>query len=107
MLRYNYCHHAKVFGSNPTGDFLFTFPYLDLQWLYINRHRALQNPVLLGDWSFAKGLPGLVAHPLLNWSTIRIYAERFKALIREGERETVCTFFRNNPIHPDDPAYGR
>jgi hypothetical protein len=47
------------------------------------------------------------ARPLVNWSTIRIYAERFKALIRESERETVCTFFRNNPIHPDEPAYGR
>ncbi|KAJ7794406.1 hypothetical protein B0H14DRAFT_2621908 [Mycena olivaceomarginata] len=47
------------------------------------------------------------ARPLINWSTIRVYAERFKALIREGERETVCTFFRNNPIHQDEPAYGR
>ncbi|KAJ7894278.1 hypothetical protein B0H14DRAFT_3427046 [Mycena olivaceomarginata] len=47
------------------------------------------------------------ARPLINWSTIRIYAERFKALIREGERETVCTFFHNNPIHQDEPAYGR
>jgi hypothetical protein len=47
------------------------------------------------------------ARPLLNWSTIRVYAERFKALIREGERETVCTFFRNNPLHKDEPAYGR
>lgn len=47
------------------------------------------------------------ARPLINRSTIRVYAERFKALIREGERETVCTFFRNNPIHPDEPAYGR
>jgi hypothetical protein len=47
------------------------------------------------------------ARPLVNWSTIRVYAERFKALIREGERDTVCTFFHNNPIHPDEPAYGR
>jgi hypothetical protein len=47
------------------------------------------------------------ARPLVNWSTIRVYAERFKALIRDGERETICTFFRNNPIHPDEPAYGR
>ncbi|KAJ7810958.1 hypothetical protein B0H14DRAFT_3480176 [Mycena olivaceomarginata] len=47
------------------------------------------------------------ARPLVNWITIRVYAERFKALIREGERETVCTFFRNNPINPDEPAYGR
>ncbi|KAJ7817930.1 hypothetical protein B0H14DRAFT_3148033 [Mycena olivaceomarginata] len=47
------------------------------------------------------------ARPLVNWSTIRVYAERFKALIREGERETVCTFFRNNPVHQDEPAYGR
>lgn len=37
------------------------------------------------------------ARPLLNWSNIRVYAECFKALIREGEGETVCTFFRNNP----------
>ncbi|KAJ7315395.1 hypothetical protein DFH08DRAFT_1040110 [Mycena albidolilacea] len=47
------------------------------------------------------------ARPLVNWATIRVYAERFKALIREGERETVCTFFRNNPVHQDEPAYGR
>jgi hypothetical protein len=47
------------------------------------------------------------AQPLINHGTIHVYAERFKALIREGERDTVCTFFRNNPIHPDEPAYGR
>ncbi|KAJ7705726.1 hypothetical protein B0H14DRAFT_3526262 [Mycena olivaceomarginata] len=47
------------------------------------------------------------ARPLVNRTTIRVYAERFKALIRETERETVCTFFRNNPIHQDEPAYGR
>ncbi|KAJ7860700.1 hypothetical protein B0H14DRAFT_3445904 [Mycena olivaceomarginata] len=47
------------------------------------------------------------SRPLVNWFTIRVYAERFKALIREGERETVCTFFRNNPIHKDEPAYAR
>jgi hypothetical protein len=46
------------------------------------------------------------ARPLVNWITIRVYAEHFKALIREGERETVCTFFRNNPIYKDKPAYG-
>jgi hypothetical protein len=47
------------------------------------------------------------ARPLINRGTIRVYAERFKALIREGERDTVCTFFRNNPIHPDEPSYRR
>ncbi|KAJ7824535.1 hypothetical protein B0H14DRAFT_3728435 [Mycena olivaceomarginata] len=45
--------------------------------------------------------------PLMHWATIRVYAEHFKALIRERERETVCTFFRNNPIHKDEPAYSR
>jgi hypothetical protein len=60
MLGYNYSHHAKVFGLNPTGDFLFTFPYLDLRWLYVNTRGALQNPVSLGSRSFAKDLLGLV-----------------------------------------------
>ncbi|KAJ7358542.1 hypothetical protein DFH08DRAFT_953669 [Mycena albidolilacea] len=47
------------------------------------------------------------ARELTNWYTIRVYAERFKALIREGQRDTVCTFFRNNPIHVDEPPHAR
>ncbi|KAJ7315703.1 hypothetical protein DFH08DRAFT_820274 [Mycena albidolilacea] len=58
------------------------------------------------DW-IGQNLHLYGARPLVNWTTIRVYAERFKALIREGERETVCTFFRNNPIHQDEPAYER
>ncbi|KAJ7864251.1 hypothetical protein B0H14DRAFT_3443598 [Mycena olivaceomarginata] len=47
------------------------------------------------------------ARELTNWYTIRVYAERFKALIREGQRDTICTFFRNNPIHVDEPPHAR
>jgi hypothetical protein len=46
---------------NPTGDFPFTFPFLDLRWLYAHYSEILQNPVSLGSRSFAKDLLGLVS----------------------------------------------
>ncbi|KAJ7142939.1 hypothetical protein C8R44DRAFT_726232 [Mycena epipterygia] len=47
------------------------------------------------------------AHTVLHWNTIRAYAERFKATTHVGRTGTVCIFFRQNPLHLDEPPFVR
>ncbi|KAJ7511545.1 hypothetical protein B0H11DRAFT_1699608 [Mycena galericulata] len=47
------------------------------------------------------------ARTLLNWKVIRAYSERFKGIVRTTPIGVVCTFFRQNPIRVDEPAFDR
>ncbi|KAJ6543747.1 hypothetical protein DFH09DRAFT_1321932 [Mycena vulgaris] len=48
------------------------------------------------------------AHTVVNRDVIRAYAERFKGIVVDSNiTGTVCTFFRQNPLSVDEPAFER
>ncbi|KAJ7084572.1 hypothetical protein B0H15DRAFT_951451 [Mycena belliarum] len=44
------------------------------------------------------------ARTVTHWETIRAYAEKFKGTVAATPYGTVCTFFRQNPRGPQEPA---
>ncbi|KAJ7099578.1 hypothetical protein B0H15DRAFT_944981 [Mycena belliarum] len=44
------------------------------------------------------------ARTVTHWETIRAYSEKFKGSIAQTPYGTVCTFFRQNPRSPQEPA---
>ncbi|KAK7022085.1 hypothetical protein R3P38DRAFT_3195479 [Favolaschia claudopus] len=50
---------------------------------------------------------GYGARPLHHWNIIRLYTERFRGAVHEGEYGTLCTLFRYDPITIDEPPSAR
>ncbi|KAJ7840342.1 hypothetical protein B0H13DRAFT_2366313 [Mycena leptocephala] len=47
------------------------------------------------------------ARPVVHRNAIRAYSERFKAALGDNHHGTFCTFFRQNPLHVDEPLFLR